>query len=93
MSAPPPTSPDLDAFKHHWQDEADAAFLYDALVSVERDEQIVGGLLALITLLIFLRSLRSVAIAIRKASRANNRSVCPASRLEFRPVRHSSHVP
>jgi VIT1/CCC1 family predicted Fe2+/Mn2+ transporter len=33
-----PGAPDLAAFAHHWQDEADAAFLYDALVSVERDE-------------------------------------------------------
>jgi VIT1/CCC1 family predicted Fe2+/Mn2+ transporter len=29
--------PDLEAFRHHWQDEADAAFLYRALASVERD--------------------------------------------------------
>jgi Uncharacterized membrane protein len=37
MSAPPPTSPDLDAFKHHWQDEADAAFLYRLLSDAEPD--------------------------------------------------------
>jgi VIT1/CCC1 family predicted Fe2+/Mn2+ transporter len=30
-------APDLAAFRHHWQDEADAAFLYRALASVERD--------------------------------------------------------
>ena len=30
-------APDLDAFRHHWQDEADAAFLYRALASVEQD--------------------------------------------------------
>ena len=29
--------PDLHAFEHHWQDEADAAFLYRALASVEPD--------------------------------------------------------
>jgi VIT1/CCC1 family predicted Fe2+/Mn2+ transporter len=33
-SAPPP---DIHAFEHHWQDEADAAFLYRALASVEPD--------------------------------------------------------
>lgn len=37
MSAPPTTSPDLDAFKHHWQDEADAAFLYRLLSDAESD--------------------------------------------------------
>ena len=32
------TSPaDIHAFEHHWQDEADAAFLYRALASVEPD--------------------------------------------------------
>lgn len=30
-------APDLETFRHHWQDEADAAFLYRALASVERD--------------------------------------------------------
>ena len=29
--------PDIHAFEHHWQDEADAAFLYRALASVESD--------------------------------------------------------
>ena len=29
--------PDVHAFEHHWQDEADAAFLYRALASVEPD--------------------------------------------------------
>jgi VIT1/CCC1 family predicted Fe2+/Mn2+ transporter len=29
--------PDVHAFHHHWQDEADAAFLYRALASVEPD--------------------------------------------------------
>jgi VIT1/CCC1 family predicted Fe2+/Mn2+ transporter len=29
--------PDLDAFQHHWQDEADAAYLYRALADAERD--------------------------------------------------------
>ena len=31
------TAPDIHAFEHHWQDEADAAFLYRALASVEPD--------------------------------------------------------
>jgi vacuolar iron transporter family protein len=31
--------PDLDAFEHHWQDEADAAYLYRVLATAERDEQ------------------------------------------------------
>jgi VIT1/CCC1 family predicted Fe2+/Mn2+ transporter len=31
--------PDIHAFEHHWQDEADAAFLYRALASVEPDEK------------------------------------------------------
>lgn len=30
---------DLDSFHHHWQDEADAAFLYRVLAAAERDEQ------------------------------------------------------
>jgi VIT1/CCC1 family predicted Fe2+/Mn2+ transporter len=29
--------PDLHAFEHHWQDEADAAFLYRVLASEEKD--------------------------------------------------------
>jgi len=32
--APPP---DVAAFAHHWQDEADAAYLYDVLASLEPD--------------------------------------------------------
>jgi VIT1/CCC1 family predicted Fe2+/Mn2+ transporter len=31
------TKPDLHTFHHHWQDEADAAFLYRVLASVEPD--------------------------------------------------------
>ena len=31
------SQPDIHAFEHHWQDEADAAFLYRALASVEPD--------------------------------------------------------
>jgi VIT1/CCC1 family predicted Fe2+/Mn2+ transporter len=31
-------TPDLHAFEHHWQDEADAAFLYRALAGVEPDD-------------------------------------------------------
>ena len=34
---PHTTTPDIHAFEHHWQDEADAAFLYRALASVEPD--------------------------------------------------------
>src|SRR5207244_7621927 len=30
-------TPDLHAFEHHWQDEADAAFLYRLLASAESD--------------------------------------------------------
>jgi VIT1/CCC1 family predicted Fe2+/Mn2+ transporter len=30
--------PDLDSFHHHWQDEADAAFLYRLLADAELDE-------------------------------------------------------
>jgi VIT1/CCC1 family predicted Fe2+/Mn2+ transporter len=42
-SAPSPTpragvtAPDLDSFVHHWQDEADAAFLYRLLADAEPD--------------------------------------------------------
>src|SRR5687767_15593437 len=38
-TANPAPSPDLHAFEHHWQDEADAAFLYRALAGVEPDER------------------------------------------------------
>src|SRR6266542_5695438 len=45
--SPPPVSgpngshgpPDLDAFEHHWQDEADAAYLYRLLAAAEPDPQ------------------------------------------------------
>ncbi|HTR79681.1 MAG TPA: VIT1/CCC1 transporter family protein [Gemmatimonadaceae bacterium] len=40
MAAPvtsPERPPDLDAFAHHWQDEADAAFLYRVLAGAETD--------------------------------------------------------
>src|SRR3954470_19543712 len=33
------TSPDLDVFHHHWQDEADAAFLYRLLSAAETDSK------------------------------------------------------
>jgi vacuolar iron transporter family protein len=33
-----PATPDLDEFTHHWQDEADAAFLYRVLATAEPDE-------------------------------------------------------
>jgi vacuolar iron transporter family protein len=36
---PPSPSPDLHAFEHHWQDEADAAFLYRVLAAAEDDAQ------------------------------------------------------
>ncbi|HXT02792.1 MAG TPA: hypothetical protein VN760_01315, partial [Casimicrobiaceae bacterium] len=38
--ATPPASsapPDLDVFEHHWQDEADAAYLYRLLSAAEPD--------------------------------------------------------
>ncbi|HEX5437191.1 MAG TPA: VIT1/CCC1 transporter family protein [Gemmatimonadaceae bacterium] len=35
-TAPPPR-PDVHAFQHHWQDEADAAYLYRVLSTAERD--------------------------------------------------------
>ena len=35
----PTSGPDLHAFEHHWQDEADAAFLYRVLASKEADMQ------------------------------------------------------
>jgi vacuolar iron transporter family protein len=31
------STPDLDSFEHHWQDEADAAFLYRILAKAEAD--------------------------------------------------------
>jgi VIT1/CCC1 family predicted Fe2+/Mn2+ transporter len=34
-----PAQPDLHQFEHHWQDEADAAFLYRVLASSEKDEK------------------------------------------------------
>ena len=34
---PPPAQPDLHTFEHHWQDEADAAFLYGVLSDAEPD--------------------------------------------------------
>jgi VIT1/CCC1 family predicted Fe2+/Mn2+ transporter len=37
MSATPGHVPDLHAFEHHWQDEADAAFLYRLLSNAEPD--------------------------------------------------------
>jgi vacuolar iron transporter family protein len=36
---PPGGPPDLDSFRHHWQDEADAAFLYRVLADSEPDER------------------------------------------------------
>src|SRR5436190_16679697 len=33
----PATTPDLRAFEHHWQDEADAAYLYRLLSEAEPD--------------------------------------------------------
>jgi VIT1/CCC1 family predicted Fe2+/Mn2+ transporter len=33
----PPSAPDLHAFEHHWQDEADAAYLYRILGAAEPD--------------------------------------------------------
>src|SRR5437868_6608209 len=41
MAAPPstptPAAPDLHTFEHHWQDEADAAYLYRLLSGMESD--------------------------------------------------------
>jgi len=34
-----PAAPDLHAFAHHWQDEADAAYLYRLLAGAEPDQQ------------------------------------------------------
>ncbi|MEP6992726.1 MAG: VIT1/CCC1 transporter family protein, partial [bacterium] len=36
-TAPQPATPDLHAFEHHWQDEADAAYLYRLLADAEPD--------------------------------------------------------
>ncbi|MEP6729391.1 MAG: VIT1/CCC1 transporter family protein, partial [bacterium] len=36
-SASPHSKPDLEAFEHHWQDEADAAYLYRLLAESEPD--------------------------------------------------------
>ena len=36
-STAPANAPDLDTFEHHWQDEADAAFLYRILAAAEPD--------------------------------------------------------
>ena len=33
----PAAPPDLHTFQHHWQDEADAAFLYRVLAEAEQD--------------------------------------------------------
>lgn len=38
MSATLTPTPDLHAFEHHWQDEADAAFLYRVLAESESDQ-------------------------------------------------------
>jgi predicted membrane protein (TIGR00267 family) len=37
LPPPPAPPPDLDAFAHHWQDEAEAAFLYSLLAEAEPD--------------------------------------------------------
>lgn len=37
MAATPAATPDLDVFHHHWQDEADAAYLYRLLSAAEQD--------------------------------------------------------
>ena len=34
---PQSPAPDLHAFEHHWQDEADAAYLYETLAELEQD--------------------------------------------------------
>ena len=39
MAPTPATSPDLDVFHHHWQNEADAAFLYRLLSAAEPDSK------------------------------------------------------
>ena len=35
----PNVAPDIHTFEHHWQDEADAAYLYDILARLEKDPQ------------------------------------------------------
>jgi VIT1/CCC1 family predicted Fe2+/Mn2+ transporter len=37
MATSPAPGPNLQGFEHHWQDEADAAFLYRVLASLEAD--------------------------------------------------------
>ena len=37
--APPRHVPDVHTFEHHWQDEADAAYLYRLLAAAETDER------------------------------------------------------
>ena len=37
LASPRSSTPDLDLFAHHWQDEADAAFLYGILADAESD--------------------------------------------------------
>ena len=37
ISPPAPRTPDLHSFEHHWQDEADAAYLYRLLSAAEPD--------------------------------------------------------
>jgi vacuolar iron transporter family protein len=37
MTPPSSSTPDLEAFEHHWQDEADAAYLYRLLSHAEPD--------------------------------------------------------
>src|SRR5690242_1773630 len=39
QSRTPRSAPDLHAFEHHWQDEADAAYLYRILAGAEPDEK------------------------------------------------------
>ncbi|MDB4907644.1 MAG: putative rane protein [Gemmatimonadetes bacterium] len=39
LTPPAAGTPDLDTFEHHWQDEADAAFLYRILSESESDQQ------------------------------------------------------
>jgi VIT1/CCC1 family predicted Fe2+/Mn2+ transporter len=38
----PHPAPDLHAFEHHWQDEADAAYLYETLAGLEHDPKARG---------------------------------------------------
>jgi VIT1/CCC1 family predicted Fe2+/Mn2+ transporter len=39
MAPTPVATPDLDVFHHHWQDEADAAYLYRLLSAAETDSK------------------------------------------------------